>query len=83
MSRHTLAHATKPEAFFVVGYDRPVKAFYCQAWTGDDEELSWEDDCFDIDDLPKIGAVVPPELRDILILEAVGTIDPNYVKDWR
>lgn len=83
MSRHILAHATKPKGFFVVGYDRPVGAFYCQAWTSPKSELSWTNDCFDIDDLPRVGATVPPELRGILVQEAAGKIDPNYVRDWR
>ena len=84
VSRHILAHATKPKAYFVVGYDRPLQAFYLQIWDGEDEVYpEYSDDCFEIDFLPSIGAIVPEGLREILIKECLGEIDPNYVKDHR
>lgn len=42
----------------------------------------FEDSCFEIDHLVYF-AVVPDGLRETLVKEAAGEIDPNYVKDWR
>lgn len=85
MSRHILAHATKPDAHFVVGYDRPLHAFYLQVWdmNVDDQAPIYTDDCFEIDFLPNIGAVLPEGLHATLIKECLGKINPNYVKDYR
>ena len=83
MSRHIIAHATKKDYFFIVGYDRPAGAFFCQSWRPDANHPRFIDNCFDIADLTVIGAAVPPELRDILIKEALGESDTQAIMDWR
>ncbi len=84
MSRHYLAHKTKKKAYFVVGYDRPLKAYYIQVWDNpDDNYPAYEDDCFDLDLLEGAGAVVPEGLRDILVKECLGERDTNACHDWR
>ena len=88
MSRHRLVmdgtRVYDHGAHVVVGYDRLTGAFYCQLWMSDNDGCpAYTDDCFDLDHLGGLGAVVPPELRDTLIKEALGEINPNYVKDWR
>lgn len=84
MSRHVLALLGTSQGHLIVGYDRPTKAFFCQLWKSDtDDYPAYEDDCFEIDHLESLGAVVPEGLREILVKEAAGDIDPNYVKDWR
>jgi len=81
VSRHTLAHATNPKWFFIVGYDKVPGAFFCQAWK--DRGRPRIDDCFEIDHLEAMGAVVPEGLREILIKEACGDIPWSTIKDWR
>ena len=85
MSRHVLGHRTDPEVRFIVGYDRPVDAFYLQVWDPKQEEdaPAYVDDCFDLDLLPDIGAVIPDGFRALLVQEAMGTSDTNACKDWR
>jgi len=82
MSRHTIAHATKPGAYFIVGFDKVPGAFFCQSWSAK-QKMSWSDDCFEIDNLEQLGAAVPPELRRALVLEACGDLPWSTVKDWR
>jgi hypothetical protein len=84
MSRHTLSLSADSKGWAVVGYDRPVGAFFCQVWESENADHPvFDDACFDIDQLPALGVVVPEGLREILVKEACGQIDPNYCKDWR
>lgn len=84
MSRHTLALTGASKGYVIVGYDRPMGAFFCQVWYSDEDDCpSYEESCFEIDHLESLGAVVPKGLREILVKEACGDIDPNYCKDWR
>jgi len=58
VSRHTLALAKAPNGFAIVGYDRPVGAFFCQVWPSEKADHPVvEDSCFDIDHLDSLGAV--------------------------
>ena len=84
MSRHDLSHKTDPRKRIVVGYDRPIGAYFVQIW---DQKVPdcpvHSDDNFDPDDLESIGAVVPDGLRQQLLKEAAGETDTNVCIDWR
>lgn len=85
MSRHRLAHVSEPTKYFIVGYDRPVGAYFVQVWDSeaDDDIPLFEDDCFDPSMLVSMGAKVPEGLREILVKEACGKSDTNVCKDWK
>jgi hypothetical protein len=83
MSRHYIAHATKREHYFVVGYDRAQDRFFLQVRRSRTGAPSHIDFDFDLDDLATLKAEVPPELRDILLKEARGEADVNAIMDWR
>jgi hypothetical protein len=83
MSRHKLQRANGSAGCAIVGYDRPVGAFFLQIWGEDDDVPEYEDDCYDIDNLENDGVIVPPGLRERLIAEACGKADTNVCKTWR
>ena len=84
MSRHTLAHQTDPKIEFVVGYDRPMGAFFLQVWHEDEPDCpTHSDDCFDPDELFSLGAVAPDALYEQLRKEAAGMTETNVVRNWK
>ena len=85
MSRHQLLLSGGRRV--IIGFDRPVGAFFCQEWHKDSDEPFATDDCVDLDafDDHYIQAEkckLPIKLRELLILEAAGQSDTNAHQCW-
>jgi len=84
MSRHTIPRKRKL-GHVIVGYDRPLREFFCQVWSRTGNMLqTWS--CVGLDSLDRgvkmFHAEIPSDLYDILEAEEAGLSDTNACKDW-
>lgn len=84
MSQHTIKR--KRGGHLVLGYDRPLKDFFCQVWSRG-KNIQRIDTFWEIEVLfimaGYYGGVVPEGLYDQILDESEGRAETNTCKDWR